>query len=269
MTPPIPARHKVPSWGTRDKDGAPGAFPTGLGQGARPELPAWGERGAIRQQDRVPGPAPLLPGEDWLLEGWEEGRRAGAPGMEGTGSHFSLQALPALLLALALSVSCSLVFCPHLCPPFSASVSLCLLLCPQFLCLCLLSPCPPLSYQSLPVHLLPLFCSEPASLSCPLSLSSLPISLSFPLSSSPSLPLLPPALSPICPIIHLTWEREWIWGRRVTQQGRRRAEQGKRTGVYCNHPSTGWQGLSPVKAMRQSGEGGCEKDCKGRGTTML
>lgn len=49
--------------------GVPGAFYMGVGQGTRPESPVWGGRGAIRQQDQVPGSAPSLPWEDQLLGG--------------------------------------------------------------------------------------------------------------------------------------------------------------------------------------------------------
>lgn len=186
-----PAQPRVTSLGTGDDDR--GASQGGLRQGAMPGSPAWGGQGVIGRRDRVPGSAPLLPGENQLLEGGEKGQdsrdrkhwKAVSPAQAEGSPHLSLFSLSALLLARASG--CGLCMSLSLLALFA---SLCLFL---FLTMNLpLSLQPgslvhPLSFLvHLPTTFLPLFCSHCISLSCPRP-SSLSLFLScFCLFSSPS-----------------------------------------------------------------------------------
>lgn len=174
-----------------------------------------GEGVSSRQQDRVPGPAPWLPGEDQLRGG---GRKAGMPGREGTGEPFLQHRQRALLasshflslpcFSLALSVLWSLFLC--------LSLSLCVVPFVSIACLCflrlsfLVSPSPCISFC---------FC-----LSLALSLHfCLPTSLSLPVSPF-FLPLLHLLLCLLClPSAHDPTHLEG----EVRQEAWRRGEQGR------------------------------------------
>lgn len=206
-----------------------------------------GEGGSARQQDRVPGPAPRLPGEDQLLGGGEEGQEARG------GRHWKAASLtPAssrFLSALLLS--------GPLCPVGSMSL--------------------PLPVFSVSVSRWVLLSLYPAALGPPLSF---PVSLSpcisfcFCLSFAPSTSLFPPffpsfclssspcsasVMSPLGPSVPFPWAEIRDLGREtrggeVGQEAWRRGEQG-RDKRPLQRSREKMARSEPVKAARWRGDG--------------